>query len=207
MARLSRQSFLGTRGGCDQLGSYRVTGDVLRCKGYVTSTTGRVARAGDVAVTAGHGRGRDVACCVGGGHVTGDGVAGAAGLRREGGENCQAADEGHEGRQRAAANLRRPEAVLHVSRGATDDRAGRKRRSAGLKRFDCPVGLLAHGARGSLSSRGHTFLTCGIDGQDPGKLKSCPHGAKNWRPITGSQAKLQQTAYRSRKVIRPLVRS
>ena len=78
---LSRRPFLCTREGCDQLGSYRVTGDVLRCKGYVTSTAGRVARAGDVAVTAGHGRGRDVACCVGGGHVTGDGVAGAAGLR------------------------------------------------------------------------------------------------------------------------------
>ena len=64
LACLSRRPFLCTREGCDQLGSYRVTGDVLRCKGYVTSTAGRVARAGDVAVTAGHGRGRDVACCV-----------------------------------------------------------------------------------------------------------------------------------------------
>ena len=57
-----------------------MTGDVLRCKGYVTSTAGRVARAGDVAVTAGHGRGRDVAGRVTGGYVTGAGKAGAAGL-------------------------------------------------------------------------------------------------------------------------------
>ena len=73
--------FWARGGGCDQLGSYRVTGDVLRCKGYVTSTTGRVARAGDVSVTAGHGRGRDVAGRVTGGYVTGAGKAGAAGLR------------------------------------------------------------------------------------------------------------------------------
>jgi hypothetical protein len=71
-------------GGCDQLCSYRVTGDVPRCKGYVTSTAGRAAWAGDVAVTAGHVRGRDVAGCVTGGYVTGAGVAGAVGLRLPG---------------------------------------------------------------------------------------------------------------------------